>query len=250
VSTGTSFTEQTAKWNVSVKWIDFQVADFNGDGRDDLAARFQPTEAGDSAWWVALANGAGSFQAGGRRWTVWGNLPWKDVQTADYNGDGKADIVGRDPRTGRWRIAQSTGTRFVSRDLGHWAKDASPNGGWHNVLIADLNGDGKDDIVGQNSKGQWSWIHQQGNRNVFTAAIGTWAPADDYQSVFAADLNQDGKDELFGRRGTTGQWRIDRLNATTSKLATLNSPALKPTWDDEVDWLFASLGEDDEGGLV
>ena len=125
------------------------------------------------------------------------------------------------------------------RDLGKWQPDAVA--GWHNVLIADLDGDGKDDIVGQKANGDWNWIYQVGSSDVFLR-IGNWSPADNYKSVFAGDLNRDGRDELFGRRGTDGVWRVDK---NVGSLVRLTDPNLQPDWDESVDWMFATLGEDD-----
>ncbi len=241
----TNFNVQILKYAARNTWTDFVIADFTGDGRTDFAARVQATNPALSTWYVSTAGPAGVLSKG-KVWGKWGGLPWKDVQAADYNGDGKADIVGRDPATGRWRIAQSNGAKFVSRDLGAWQRDALAK--WKNVIVADLNGDGKDDIVGQNAAGYWFWIRQNGAQNVFANKIGRWLPTENYKSVFAADLSGDGKVELFGRRGTNGVWRIDRLNAA-NRLAAIPGAVNKPAWDKNVDWMFASLGEDENGNL-
>jgi len=46
-------------------------------------------------------------------WGYWSpTATWQDVQVADVNGDGRADIVGR--AGGYWWVAKSTGTGFVN----------------------------------------------------------------------------------------------------------------------------------------
>jgi uncharacterized repeat protein (TIGR01451 family) len=248
----TGFTRQSLNFAFTPKlvWTDFVVGDFTGDGRADVAARVNsaPNTRLVGNWYVSQANALGVLGTP-KFWGKWDAIVRKDVQAADYNGDGKADIVGRDPATGTWRIAQSTGKKFVSRDLISWGADKQAK--WHNVVIADLNDDGKDDIVGQNSQGYWFWIHQGGTAakptNLLGKKIGRWLPAESYKSVFAADVDHDGKDELIGRRGTNGVWRIDRLNEVNTKLTTDTAANHAPDWDESVDWMFASLGDDDQG---
>jgi hypothetical protein len=240
-SNGASFDVTPVKWSSRLGWTDFVVADFNGDGRDDIAARTNSVAASATAWWVSTATASGTFGTS-QRWDGWGAGDWKDVQAADYNGDGKADLVGRDPVTGQWRLAQSTGTVFQSRSLGRWPSDATA--AWLNVLVADLDGDGKDDIVGRKADGTWSWIHQVGSTDTHVNSIGNWPTGDNYRSVFAADLDHDGKVEIFGRRGTSGEWRIDQLDGT-GQLKSLDGSAQHPNWNESVDWLFAGLGKQD-----
>src|SRR5262249_20819220 len=83
-STGSSFSNQLwTTWSPNVTWVDFQTADFDGDGRIDIAARVLET----GQWWVALSNGS-SFDTP-QLWTTWSvQVAWKDVRVGDFNGDG------------------------------------------------------------------------------------------------------------------------------------------------------------------
>ena len=48
-------------------------------------------------------------------WETWSTgVTWVDVQVGDFNGDGKADIVGRADELGTWWVGQSTGSNFNS----------------------------------------------------------------------------------------------------------------------------------------
>ena len=42
------------------------------------------------------------------------------MQTGDFNRDGRDDLVGRNPTTGEWLIARSTGTSAVNETWGAW----------------------------------------------------------------------------------------------------------------------------------
>jgi len=149
LSTGTSFTTQLAgAWTTSATWVDVLNGDFNGDGLVDIVGR--QLESGQ--WWVALANGNGTFTT--VFWDRWSpGFTWADIHAADVNGDGRADIVGRIKESGQWWVGLSNGVTGFSTSL--W--DAwSPSFTWADVQVGDLNGDGKADLLGRAlENGQW-----------------------------------------------------------------------------------------------
>jgi len=151
ISTGNSFvTTQWGQWSTGATWVDVLVGDFNGDGRDDLTARYQ--EGG--AWWTAVSNGA-RFVTSPAPWAIWSTgATWVDVSVGDFNGDGKADIIGRALEYGQWYVGLSNGTnRFTTRLWDTWSTRAT----WADVLIGDFNGDGKADILARYAQGGSWW---------------------------------------------------------------------------------------------
>jgi hypothetical protein len=78
-STGSSFTNSLwATWSTAVTWVDVQVGDFNGDGKDDITGRV--SQSGD--WWTGVSTGS-SFAS-----SLWGHwspaVTWVDVQAGQY----------------------------------------------------------------------------------------------------------------------------------------------------------------------
>jgi hypothetical protein len=74
------------------------------------------------------------------------------------------------------------------------------------VHLADLNGDGKADLVGRiRENGQW-WAGISGANGMGNALWATWSPAVNWANVQVADFNGDGKADLAGQAG--GQWWI------------------------------------------
>jgi hypothetical protein len=47
------------------------------------------------------------------------------VQVGDFNGDGKADLVGRVPDTGQWWVSVSNGATGSTTLWGAWAPSLS-----------------------------------------------------------------------------------------------------------------------------
>jgi hypothetical protein len=103
-------------WSPAARWLSHQVADVNGDGCDDVLAMADEGRVG--AWWVTEAAPFG----GVARTSLWGHfsfvsvlgyrLTWR-VSTADYNGDGRVDLIGVNNFNETW-AGISTGRSFVN----------------------------------------------------------------------------------------------------------------------------------------
>lgn len=120
-----------------------RVGDVNGDGRSDLIAfTYQPD---NGAVWVGLANNDATFSEG----QVWHNvfcLPTEVCLVGDMNGDGMDDIVALGSNMGNasaW-VALSQGNSFGQGQ--QWSDDVVC-GNLSVCELADVNGDGNDDIV-------------------------------------------------------------------------------------------------------
>ncbi len=115
-------------------------ADFNGDGKIDIAYRNRA--GGTNDIYVALSTGNG-FQTPTQ---PWGAIPNWDCSklVGDFNGDGRADVAYRDTDGIYVVYANATGSGFTSPiklagvPTGHW--DLTRD-------IGDFNGDGRMDIV-------------------------------------------------------------------------------------------------------
>jgi hypothetical protein len=148
-STGFSFVHTLWTTTQNLSWANIVAGDFSGDGKTDLAYR----QSGTGRWYVSVSTGT-AFAAQ----TVWTTSPWpganwSDIRVLDMNGDGKDDIIGRNPSNGDlWAaLANPGGTAFSTSKVGAWGA-----GNWADVFAADMDGDGRDDLIGRLfSTGQW-----------------------------------------------------------------------------------------------
>jgi subtilisin-like proprotein convertase family protein len=156
-STGTSFTNKLwTTWAANrpgtLDWVDVQVGDFNGDGKSDIVGRLLE----NGQWWLNVSQGSSFTPV---LWDAWSPaVKWSNVQVADINGDGRADIIGRDPGSNMW-VSLSTGAKGSTSLWASWGADALGNFNWEtDLLLADLNGDGKKDLIGwDQALDQW-WV--------------------------------------------------------------------------------------------
>jgi alpha-tubulin suppressor-like RCC1 family protein len=117
------------------------VADFNGDGQPDLL--WQDTVTGAVSVWYM--NG---LTWTGRSDTILAGAPanWQVIGTADFNGDGKPDLLWYNSRAGNVAVWLMQGIVWD----GTWrylARGVSPL--VHPVAAIDMNGDGKPDLLWQ-----------------------------------------------------------------------------------------------------
>jgi len=188
-----------------------RLADVNGDGRADIVGFY------DDGVWVALSREQ-DFAAASR-WSDWfgageGSGAWRrDAhirELADIDGDGLPDLVGFGD-DGVW-VARNIGTRF--EPAARWLKAFGVSaGGWwlayHPRVLADVNGDGKDDIVGFGADAVWVSLSRgdgfgglQRWHEAFTLKDG-WETSRHLRMV--ADVNDDGRSDLvgFGEQGVS-----------------------------------------------
>ena len=165
------------------------VADFNGDKKPDIAV----DSWAENKVLVVFGNGDGSFRAPGIKIEV-GKMPYHRLRTADFNEDGKADIVTSNFEASSVSILSGDGRgNFTRKDF---PAPAAPFG----IAMADLNGDRHLDIgiihysghATDRSKNGLSMLLGDGKGN-FSLLMGSPFSTGNYPGTLAVgDLNGDG----------------------------------------------------------
>jgi hypothetical protein len=161
------------------------LADFNGDGKIDIAVSNQNTK----TIAVFLNDGTGNFGSPVTT-TVTTPATLGLIAGGDFNEDGKADLVlstvsGGD-QVNRILLGRGDGTFAVQPAILN-------SGGFLSIVVADVNGDGHQDLViGQNGSAAIS-IGKGDGTFVDTVDLQPGSFPGGYFGIAAADFNGDGK---------------------------------------------------------
>jgi uncharacterized delta-60 repeat protein len=154
------------------------TADFNGDAKQDIALMGQWVQ-------ILLGNGDGTFQPA---FTVPNTEGAYDMLTADLNGDGKPDLWLR--TAGGFEVLLNNGDGTFQPPI-----VTSTSIGFH-PCVADINGDGKMDIVGQNTANNGTFSVWLGNGNGTFQAPYMVNAGLTVANLVVADLNGDGRPDV------------------------------------------------------
>ncbi|MGD0208240.1 MAG: VCBS repeat-containing protein, partial [Verrucomicrobiota bacterium] len=174
------------------------AADVNGDGKVDLIS----ANAGDGTLTVMTNNGSGGFALAAT--LVVGNFPLF-VTAADVNGDGKLDLISADFGSGG---LGNTLTIWTNNGNGFgYNSTLTVGSGPYAVVAADVNGDGKVDLISANANDGTLTVLTNNGMGGFglSATLPVGASASSYpDSVAAADVNGDGKVDLISANANDG----------------------------------------------
>ena len=141
------------------------VGDINGDGRNDLVARFK------GRLTTLLATGRGGFDRKATR-KGYGNYR-QLVGAGDVNGDGRADLLVRTKNRLLLQTGYGTGRFAAPQKLaGSWR-------GYNRYIAGDFNGDGRSDLVARTFDGDMMLLPGRGD-GTYGAALG---PATNLKSM-------------------------------------------------------------------
>ncbi len=176
-------------------WDNVVTADFSGDGMCDIINIHK-----DGFDYFRSAGSSQIEKVG----TYWFFKSSDYVYPGDFNGDGNTDILKIDSSRKNITIYTSTGTGFSSNLPTNFVNPAD-----YEVFIADINGDGMDDLYAVKRSGEYTATKAFINENYGTSFAmyqgPNSPPVSDCQYLFTADFTGNGKADIFfsGRTSTS-----------------------------------------------
>ena len=182
-------------------------ADFNG-----MADLLWRGSSGATVMWLMNGVSVAGAQA------VLADPNWRAVRVADFDGNGKADLVFKGPggsvtwlMNGTTPTAKATLTTDTSLDATH---------------VGDFNGDGKTDILWRRSGGAHEtslWL-MNGTTSISRTNL---TASGDMRVTHVADLDGDGRSDIVWRNDVTGATVVWLMNGATAVAATIHTD---PNW--------------------
>jgi hypothetical protein len=210
-------------------WHVKSTADFNQDGQLDLVMRNEATGENE-LWFMGGENGS---QRLSRDPLTGLEKEWDIRGTADFNQDGRADIIWRNAKTGEnsvWLMGGDKGREVISRE-----SLKSVAGAWNIEGVADFNKDNRADIVWRHgvTGDNVVWFMGGNKGTEFQSQDRIKAVATHWSLNGVSDFNRDGNPDLLWRHQETGRnvvWQMGGANNTQPSEATVELPNVKGTW--------------------
>ena len=169
------------------------AVDVNGDGKLDLIS----ANAGGHSLTVLTNDGNGNF---GSNATLNVSNVTACVVAADMNGDGQPDLISADFVTGNITVLTNNGSGAFGSNATLSAGTGFPVVGAvsvYSIAAADVNGDGKSDLIRANYSGFSLTLWTNNGSGMFSSNATLTLIGAKPRDVVAADVNGDGKPDLI-----------------------------------------------------
>jgi hypothetical protein len=213
-------------------WKIIHTPDLDGDGKADIV------------WWNSISGHVYAMLIDGgaivRQGIVYQepNLAWKIVAMGDFGGTGRANqALWRNASTGHVFLMTISVSPFGFAQTGMMLYQ-EPNTAWKIIAAADLDGDGKDDILWRNdATGDVYAMLMNGTAIAGQGSIYT-EPNTDWKVVAQGDYNGDGRADLLWRNDMTGQVYMMLMNGRSISAAAMVMQEPDTAWQILGSWAY------------
>jgi Ca2+-binding RTX toxin-like protein len=138
---------------------------------------------------------------------------WRAVTTGDFNGDAASDVLLQNNLTGQAEIVfLNTKVGDAIGTIGSIAPIAAPGAGFKAVSAGDFNGDGRSDILWQNTTTGQTNIYLMNGSDILDSGSPTDAANANLVAIGTGDFNGDGKSDILFQNATDKSaviWTMD-----------------------------------------
>lgn len=195
------------------------VADVNGDGKRDILT----ANNGSSVVGVLLGNGNGTFQAVATTSAGSGSQPYSLV-VADVNADGKLDVLTANYGTNSVGVLLGNGNSTFAAAVAYSTGSGSQP---FDLAVADVNGDGRPDIISANTFTFSVGVLLGNGNGTFAAMVPYTTGSNSPTKVAVGDVNADGKPDIVAAVSGAVGVLLGNGNGTFQAISTIalsNSP--------------------------
>ena len=167
------------------------LADFNGDGKLDLAV----ANSGSNNVTILLGDGAGGFRPAAGSPFAAGHSP-SDIAVGDVNNDGNLDLAFANHDANYLTVLTGDGKGSFGPAPGSpFTVQSKPHP--HGIVMADFNGDGKPDLATDDwQNNRITVVFNDGRGGFLSPGVSFAVGKMPYHKLRAADLNKDGRADI------------------------------------------------------
>jgi hypothetical protein len=223
--------------------------DVTGDGLPDLVGR---TASGDLLLYPhsGSVNGESTWRSSTKVSHGWGGMT--TVLLGDVTGEGRSDLIGR-TANGDLLLYPHSGT--VNGEATWWNPTKVGHGwdGMTNILLDDVTGDGKGDLVGQTANGDLLLYPNSGTVNGESTFYNPTKVSHGWggmTSVLLGDATGDGRPDLIGRTANGDLLLYPHSGSVNGESTWYNPTKVGHGWDGMTAILLADVTGDGTSDLI
>ena len=183
-----------ANLTTDLAWRPVATGDFNGDGRDDALLR-----RADGRWAYYPMDGKRVVVAGRGRSDLPSDPAWRMAAVADFDGDGRDDVLLRHRAEGVWQTHRMRGRQA---QLAPEQPTLPANRLWRAVGAGDFDADGRAEVLLRHADGRWAWQPVSAEAPTAFPLSANW----NWRFAGIGDLDGNGGDDVVVRH-LDGRWR-------------------------------------------
>lgn len=217
---GAAIASDSGLRQMSSDWKVVGVGDVTSDARAEVILK--STDGTVRGWTVTQYISGGSLQTLVSDWNIAYNLPqqWELQRVADFNGDGKSDLLWRSSASGQlrlWQLESNNGSLQSNVPI-----SSIPSLDWKVAGAGDFNGDGKSDLLWRNDNGANRIWFMNGSSITSDVSLGNGGASipTNWKIEAVGDINGDGKSDIVWQ-SSAGEVRMWLMNGAviTSDIA-------------------------------